>query len=218
MIPLLAAREMFLRYQTMVKKNNPQGLLVLHGYAATPLALWVDVLTAGEEWLTAPDYKTLTPEYFQSMLASTDQIGSVANFFPGGILMHYIQAQKSSTTLEEMCGLSFLHGESMWNGTEAMMPGLRMVWDTLDRFGVDQAVWTPYWRNPLSGGPEGVLVSSWKRGTRLLLVLFNPAQTERQIRFDALKSRRITDCLNNGNRVGEQITVPKRGFRLLLCE
>lgn len=73
----------------------------------------------------------------------------------------------------------------MWNGTEAMMPGLRMVWDTLDRFGVDQAVWTPYWRNPLSGGPEGVLVSSWKRGTRLLLVLFNPAQTERQIRFDA---------------------------------
>ena len=38
-IPLLAAREMFLRYQTMVKKNNPQGLLVLHGYAATPLAL-----------------------------------------------------------------------------------------------------------------------------------------------------------------------------------
>ena len=217
-IPLLAAREMFLRYQTMVKKNNPQGLLVLHGYAATPLALWVDVLTAGEEWLTAPDYKTLTPEYFQSMLASTDQIGSVANFFPGGILMHYIQAQKSSTTLEEMCGLSFLHGESMWNGTEAMMPGLRMVWDTLDRFGVDQAVWTPYWRNPLSGGPEGVLVSSWKRGTRLLLVLFNPAQTERQIRFDALKSRRITDCLNNGNRVGEQITVPKRGFRLLLCE
>ncbi len=215
-VPLLEAREMFLRYQTMVKSNDPGGLLVLHGYTCTPLALWVDVLTSGEEWLTAPDYASLTPEYFQSILMGTDQLGTVTSFFPGGILMHYMQAQKSSATLAEMCGLSFTHGESLWNGTEAMMPGMRMVWDALDRFGADQAVWTPYWRNPLSDGQDGILISSWERDSNLLLVVFNSAYTEREVRLDALSGRRITDCLDAGKETGTKLVLPARGFRLLL--
>ncbi len=158
-VPLLEAREMFLRYQNIVKKNNPDGILYLHGYSATPLSLWVDVITSGEEWLTAPDYTTLTPEYFQSILYATDALGTASNFFPGGILMHYIQAQKNKATLSEMCGLCFVHGESMWNGTEAMMPGLRMIWDVLDKFNIDNALWTPYWRNPDSPANSGILLS-----------------------------------------------------------
>ena len=40
-IPFLKTREMFLRFQKMVKENDPDGLLVLHGSSASP-SLYLD--------------------------------------------------------------------------------------------------------------------------------------------------------------------------------
>ena len=212
-VPLLEAREMFLRYQNIVKKNNPDGILYLHGYSATPLSLWVDVITSGEEWLTAPNYKTLTPEYFQSILYATDALGTASNFFPGGILMHYIQAQKNTATLSEMCGLSFVHGESMWNGTEAMMPGLRMVWDALDKFNIDNAEWVPYWRNPDSPADRKILISSWERDNEKLMILFNTSYQAETVILNNYSD--IQDTLDNDKNVPSQINMPPRTSRLL---
>ena len=212
-IPLLEAREMFLRYQTIVKRNNPEGIIYLHGYSATPLALWVDVITSGEGWLTAPDYSTLTPEYYQSIFCATDQLGTVSNFFPGGILMHYIQAQKNKSTLAEMCGLSFIHGEALWNGTSAMMPGLRMVWEVLDEFGVDGAEWIPYWRNPDSPEDSPVKISLWKKNGKVLLVCFNTSYKQETIHLKGYSS--IRDMLDGRRAYPSTIKIPARGFYLL---
>lgn len=215
-IPLLEAREMFLRYQTIVKGNHPKGIIYLHGYPATPLALWVDVITAGEEWLTAPDYSTLTPEYFQSIFYATNQIGTVTHFFPGGILMHYIQAQKNKATLAEMCGLTLIHGETMWNGTSAMMPGLRMVWEVMDKFCTEGAEFIPYWRNPELQADSPVLISRWKKNRKELLVCFNPSYRPAAFRLNGYSS--IRDTLNGNRSLPSEIKIPARGFYLLQAE
>ena len=212
-IPLLEAREMFLRFQTMVKRNNPDGILYLHGNPATPLALWMDVITTGEEWLTAPDYSTLTPEYYQTKIYGTRQLGTACHFFPGGILMHYIQAQKKRITQWELSGYCFIHGESMWNGTSAMMPGLRMVWDVLDAFDVDNAEWTPYWRNPYSEKDSPVLISSWKKGKKELLVCFNPLYKEAA--FTLNTKGQIKEVLETGKTLKPEIKIKSRGFMIL---
>jgi hypothetical protein len=217
-VPFLETREMFLRYQKLVKRNDPNGLLVLHGNAMSPISTWVDVITDGEVWITAPDYSTLTPEYFQATLASSEQLGTVSNFFPAFILLHYIQAQKSKVTLEEVCGMTFSHGESIWNGTEAMMPGLRMVWDILDQFGVGKAEWTPYWRNNLSAYPDGVIVSSWQRGNRKMLVVFNPAYKSQTLNLEKLAGCRIINQLTGKSWSKLKRNIAPRGFKLLLVE
>ncbi len=215
-IPFLNGREMFMRFQNLVKANDPEGLLVMHSSISTPMALWMDVTTMGEEWTTAPDYSTFALETFQLGNMGTRQLGTVSNFFPGLLLLHYLQAQISQVTLAEVCGITFLHGESMWNGVEEQLAGLRQVWDALAQFGVHEAdaEWIPYWRNPLSRYPDGIAVSSWKRGGAEMLVIFNPAYQAVPFTLPVHSNRNITDALT-GEVVSDSMQeLEARGFRL----
>ena len=167
---------MFLRYQKLVKENDPEGLLVMHTSLCTPLALWVDVITDGEGWTNAPNYSSLKPEFYQMVAMGTKATGTVCNFFPGLILTHYPQAAKCDVTLAEVCGMTFSHNESMWNGVQVQLAGLRMVWDVLVDFGAyeNDTEWVPYWRHPQSRYPDGVMISEWRREKQRLLLVFNP--------------------------------------------
>ncbi len=221
-IAFMEGREMFLRYQNLVKANDPEGLLVMHCATKTPIALWMDNITNGEEWTIAHDYSTLVPEFYQLANMGTAQLGTSVSFFPGLILTFYQQAAKSNVTLAEVCGLTFLHGESMWNGVPAQLAGLRLVWDAMDRFGVDKpdASWTPYWRNPASKYPnDGVAVSSYERDGKFLLVIFNVAYEEKSYDLGRWSGRVIRDTLNNYAEVpAKALKMPSRGFRLLQVE
>ena len=178
----------------------------------------MDAITDGEVWITAPNYSTLTPEYFQANFAVSEQLGVVSNFFPALILLHYQQALKSKIALSEVCGMTFSHGESMWNGTSAMLPGLRIVWDIIDQFGIAKAEWVPYWRNELSSYPDGIIVSSWQRQNRRLLVIFNPAYEPRILDLRKLKNCHMTDQITGKEWKNIQTTIEPRGFKLLLVE
>ena len=101
----------------------------------------------------------------------------------------------------------------MWNGTEAMMPGLRMIWDVLDKFNIDNALWTPYWRNPDSPANSGILLSSWETGNEKLLVLFNSSYQTENISLN--KYSQIQDTLDEYKNINPQISMKPRSFRLL---
>ena len=127
--------------------------------------------------------------------------------------MHYIQAQKNKATLAEMCGLTLVHGETMWNGTSAMMPGLRMIWEVMDEFCTEGAEWIPYWRNLDLPADSPVLISIWKKNNKELLACFNTSYQPATFRLKGYSS--IQDTLNGKRSKPSEIKIPARGFFLL---
>ena len=216
-IPFLAGREMFLNYQNIVKGNNPNGTVTMHQTALSPLVLWVDSATHGEAWTVAKDYSSLALEFYQSSFMCTKQLGTTVNFFPGLILTFYKQAHDASTTLAEVCGLTFVHGESMWNGVPAQIPGLMLVWNALDKFGIDsqETQWIPYWRNKWSEYPKGVAISSYKRGNQELLVIFNQHNKTQRLNPAIFKNRQVIDTITGKVLKQAPTEIKKRDFRLL---
>jgi hypothetical protein len=88
-----------------------------------------------------------------------------------------------------------------------------MVWDVLDGFAVDNALFVPYWRNRLSQETGRILVSSWERGNEKLLVLFNSSYQEEKIVLG--KYALILDTLDNNKSIAPEISMPPRSFKLL---
>ena len=78
--------------------------------------------------------------------------------------------------MEEVCGMSFIHGEAIHMGIDCMAASVRVILDALEDFGFDapDTRWTPYFRNPRSPYPDGVAVSTWEREGQILLAIFNP--------------------------------------------
>ncbi|NMA43539.1 MAG: hypothetical protein GX946_09190 [Oligosphaeraceae bacterium] len=219
-IRFLDGREMFLRYQKLVKENDPEGLLVMHTPLCTPLALWVDVITDGEGWTNAPNYSSLKPEFYQMVAMGTKATGTVCNFFPGLILTHYQQAAKCDVTLAEVCGLTFSHNESMWNGSQVQLAGLRMVWDVLVNFGAyeNNTEWVPYWRHPQSQYPGGVIISEWRRDKQRLLLVFNPYYEAQTCRLEIPQGYEITNALDKKPWTTRSAQIASRDFKLLLVQ
>ncbi len=215
-IPFLETREFFLRYQHLIKRNDPRAMLYLHGNPFTPLMTWMDVVTFGEEWSLVKDYSTLTPEYFQLAFTAAENLGVPINFFAPLTIHFYSNAKTSAVDMEESCGLAFVHGESVYPALEVELAGPRLVWDALaafDAYGAG-AEWIPYWRNPRSLYPEGVMVSSWKRPDGEMLAIFNPAYDTVELTpeiFAGLTD--IRDEIGTGN--GDLRHLKARGFLLL---
>lgn len=215
-IPFLECREMFLRYQNLVKSNDPNGLLLLHGNTVSPLCTWFDVVIFGEEWTTTSDYRTLTPELFQLSNMGTGQLGPVVSFFAGLLYSQYPTARESSVTQTEVFGLSLIHNEYPYNGNAIGLPGLQMLWRATEAFGTDSpdSEWIPYWRNPVSDYPGGVAVSSYRKPDgRELLVIFNPAYEEAE--YDLGRWTQVRNAMDGNREVkAERFRIEPRGFRL----
>ncbi len=213
-IPFLAIREQFLRMQKLVKDNNPDGLLLEHGSPLEWAMNWIDVNVFGEEWTTARDYSTLSPELFQAGYACTRQIGAAHSHFAGLIYLQYPGMRDGNVTQADILGLTLLHGDSVYTVNGCEIAGNMMVWDALDAFGVDRpdAEWIPYWRNPLSRYPEGAAVSSWKRGNAELIVVYNVAATPVAVELPA--DLALVNALD-GKPAANRFELPGRDFRLL---
>ena len=93
------------------------------------------------------------------------------------------------------------------------MPGLRMVWDALDKFNIDNAKWVPYWRNPDSPADRKILISSWERDNEKLMILFNTSYQAETVILNNYSD--IQDTLDNDKNVPSQINMPPRTSRLL---
>ncbi len=220
-IPVLETRELFLRMQALVKGNDPEGIVILHGRLMTPNTLWVDVNTTGEEWTRAKDYSSLSPEFYQLACMNTEKVGTVGVHFAGLIYKQYPQARSGNVTQAEIMGLALLHNDTLYSVNGIEIPGNKMVWDALATFGADKpgTVWTPYWRNPANEYPDGVAVSSYERDGKLLLVIFNVAYEEKSYDLGRWSGRVIRDTLNNYAEVSAKaLKMLSRGFRLLQVE
>jgi hypothetical protein len=216
-MPFLAVREQFLRMQKLVKEHDPDGLLLLHGGAASPLTAWVDVNVYGEEWTTAPNYATLSMGFFQLHYMNTRQLGTVNHHFAGLLYKQYPIFQRSGVIQEECWGMALLHGETLYTVNGVEIAGNMMVWQALDAFQADapDTAFIPYWRNELSAAQVAeVRISTYQREGRELLVVFNTAYGARPVR---LNGRTLTDALHGGNAAVEFELKP-RGFRLLVAE
>ena len=119
--------------------------------------------------------------------------------------------------MEDSCGVAFMHGESVFPATALELAGLRLVWDALEEFGIDDegTAWLPYWRNPRSRYPDGVIVSSWLRKDAELLAVFNPSYADAAelppSLFEGLSG--IHDEI--GTARGDLTRLKPRGFLLL---
>ncbi|MBT3291689.1 MAG: hypothetical protein HN380_30380, partial [Victivallales bacterium] len=188
-IPFLETREFVLRAQKLLKDNNPDSVIMLHGGASTPLALWCDATLKGEGWSTAPDYSGLSPELFQAEYMFTRSSGVASVHFAGLLYFQYPNFHRASTTQQEVWGMALLHDEAVWNANPVEIPGNMMVWKAVNEFGIDhpETTWTPYWRSRLSARQtKEVKISSYARARKRLLVVFNYAYEPRRVDLSGL--------------------------------
>ncbi len=179
--PLLAVREFYLRLQKVLKSNDPGGIVGMHAGVLEWSNHWIDINIHGEEWTTVFDYDTFTPELYQTLYGLQHAFGTMSQHFAGLIYKQYAAVQqKTKVTQEEIMGLCLVHGDTIFPSNGCEIHGNALVWNALDDFGADRddTEWIPYWRNPLSKYPAGVLVSSWKRDGKELLVIFNFSKKE----------------------------------------
>ncbi len=211
-LPFLAVREMFLKLQKAIKENDPDGIIVYHG--SNIATLWADIHLNGESWQYAPNYRTLTPEFFQMTMFTPRQTGSRGYFFPALIYRHVPGALRSDVSQEDVIGLSLIHDSHCWNTHSIEIYGNYITTKPLLDFNVDapDSKWLPYWRNPLSQYPKGpIAVSSWKRNNRELAILFNTSYKTAKI---DITGSNIKDKLSNNSIEGE-IKISSRGMRII---
>ncbi len=215
-LPFLEMREFFLRYQHLIKSRDPHAFLYLHGGSISPVALWQDMMLWGEEWSQAPDLSTLSPELYQALYMAKSATGVPLNLLVPHLVMWYQEAKTSGVTMEEAMGLAYIHGESVHVALTAHLPGQIPAWQALEDFGIEaeDCTFVPYFANTRNCYPENVAVSSYQRGNRELLLIFNPAYESKIIPekvFDGLSS--LQDEL--GNAMGDLETINSRGFRII---
>ena len=105
---------------------------------------------------------------FASQSGSLMNTGAMRSEFSGvnfGVNFQFLSITK---TYLEGCGIMLLHnGCTKVYGSNGMdrVRQASEIWNTLDSFGADDAVFTGYWQDscPVSAGSAGVLASAWTR-------------------------------------------------------
>ena len=182
-VPFLQFREFALMIQTGIKKNDIDGIFFYHG--VSPINLWTDAHQELEYWQFAPDYNTMNPEFLQLEMFDKRQSGSQPFVTNAICYRHVPGALRSKMPMLDSLGLFLLHDMHSYNTHALEIYGNYITTKPLIDFGVDDkgCEYIPYWRNPLSQypGKGSVAVSSYRKGSRELAVIFNLATEAAEI-------------------------------------
>ncbi|HZM03904.1 MAG TPA: glycoside hydrolase domain-containing protein, partial [Candidatus Saccharimonadales bacterium] len=163
--PILAARNLMRRLADTMHRHNENAILDVHmsSNLTLPTLAFCDSLWNGEQFeghTSAENFSVPLP-FFRSEFMG----------YAHGMDMEFLCYENRPFKLDEAIALAWLHGIEVrpYPGT---LSHITPIWRVMDRFGVVDAQWRPYWKEPVATSDNASLkVSGWtRRGKALLFV------------------------------------------------
>ena len=218
--PMLAARSLMRRMAETVRRHKPNAILDAHmsSNLTLPTLSFCDSLWNGEQFEAHT-----SAEKFQVPLHAfrTEFMG-----YAHGMDMEFLCYENRPFTFSEAMALAWVHGVEVRPYPKTLRY-VTPVWEAMERFGVVEARWQPYWAGSgASSENANVKVSAWVKKNRALLFVSH-LQREKEtvrVRLDAgrlgLKKKwQVSDALTNepitmnGNDV--ELAFEGMNFRML---
>jgi hypothetical protein len=226
-------REVVRRVREVFADRRPAFHLIIHMSAdvVIPALAFADSMLDGEQYQAVRDPKddylsVVPPDKWRAQ--NTGGPWGVFPFFLPEFTHGKNRADRLPT--ERLMGIMLAHGASpwpIWCKSEVIFD----AWKTLDKFGVVDAEFLPYWKpTGVTCDNKEVLVSVYRKPGKALLVVLNSGKDDASVglRVDAklpgLKqaaiARNATDgsSINRGDDGSIKLTIPGRVYRLVVLE
>ncbi len=175
--PIRGYREILRRVYALFRKMRPHPLLQVHMSANViiPMLSFTDTTLDGEQFRSVPlkaDYLDfLPPAKFRAEFLGRNW-GPLAYFLP-----EFKKSYQSHGTLNLAVYL-LLHDVNAWPIWSDAKEWNRF-YEALDAFGIAGAEYAPYWKiGPRVRAPAGVLVSAFRRPSKVLLAVMNTGEAQ----------------------------------------
>jgi len=231
-IPIRDMREIVRRVRAVFAEKRPRFHLIIHMSAdlVIPLLSFADSMLDGEQYRGDPtlgeDYLQVVPLDKWRVMANGDKWGVfpffLPEFAPG-------KNRRDPLPTERLMGIMLTHGASpwpIWCNSQAIFN----VWKILDKFGVVDAEFIPYWKpNGVTCDNREVIVSVYRKPGHAMLAVLNSGResTDVTLRLDASKLRlrqgfSAKDVVDDSPLTIQngvvRLTLPGRGYRLIVVE
>ncbi|MEO6436113.1 MAG: glycoside hydrolase domain-containing protein [Tepidisphaeraceae bacterium] len=161
--PMLAARKLMRRIADTVHRHKPGGMLDAHMSSnfTLPTLAFCDSVWNGEQF----ESHTVAEKFEVPLHAFRTEFMGYAH----GLDAQFLCYEDRPFTFDESIALAWLHGVEVRPYPKSLAK-VTPLWRAMDRFGVSDARWRPYWSSPVaSADSEAVQISAWTKGDKTLL-------------------------------------------------
>jgi hypothetical protein len=161
--PILATRSLMRRMAETVHRHKPDAILDAHMSSnfTLPTLAFCDSVWNGEQFESHT-----SGERFEVPLHAfrTEFMG-----YAHGLDAEFLCYENRPFTFDEAIALAWVHGVEVRPYPQSLSK-VTPIWRAMDRFGVADAHWRPYWADPVAtANSETVKVSAWTRDQKALL-------------------------------------------------
>ncbi len=181
--PILATRTMMRRLAETVHRHKPDAILDAHMSSnfTLPTLAFCDSVWNGEQFESHT-----SGEHFEVPLHAfrTEFMG-----YAHGLDAEFLCYENRPFTFDEAIALAWVHGVEVRPYPQSLQK-VTPIWRAMDRFGLADARWRPYWSEPVaSADSDAVKVSAWTKDRKALLFVSHlerkPAEVS--VRVDSKK-------------------------------
>lgn len=231
-VPMLGMREVVRRVREVFADRRPNFHLIIHMSAdvVMPMLAFADSMLDGEQYQgeRAPkdDYLSIVP--LDKWRA--ENTGGHWGVFPFFLPEFTGKARIEPLATERLAGIMLAHGASpwpIWCKTDVIFD----AWKTLDKFGVVDAEFVPYWRpNGVTVDNKEVLVSLYRKPGKTMLVVLNSGKDDASVALKVdtkqlglsptfvAKNAADGSVTNRGDDGTLKLKIPGRGYQLVAAE
>jgi hypothetical protein len=230
--PIRDCREIVRRVRELLLERRPDPHIIIHMSTSVtiPMLAFADSMLDGEQYQASTfdpkdDYLGIVP-LDKWRAENTGRQWGIAPFFLPELAG---KNRVEPLATQRLMGLMLAHDASpwpIWCRTQTVFD----VWKMVDRFGIADADFLPYWKpNGITTSAADVLVSAYRKPGSALLVVLNAGKADAELvlkvdpRALGLGSTVTARAGDDGPAVattadGLKLTVPGRGFRLVVLQ
>lgn len=161
--PVLAARRLMRRIADTVHRYKPDAILDAHMSSnfTLPTLAFCDSVWNGEQF----ESHSAGEKFEVSLHVFRAQFMGYAQ----GLDAEFLCYENRPFTFDEAIALAWVHGVEVRPYPQSLEK-VTPIWRAMDRFGVPEARWHPYWSSPVaSADSDAVRISGWTKGDKSLL-------------------------------------------------
>ena len=183
---IFAARELMKRFYTVTKQNDPANVMVCHmsSRLCIPVLSFCDAIVDGEQYGWSlkeafdAHYIPITPPDRVRAELMGRQWGLIPLFLP----CNRGPNRWNAALMRELLALMLPHGVRFW--LSGHRPTMLKVLDVVDGFGIDEAKFVPYWREPnwrRLADERKILVTAYVRKRGLMIIASNLSDERQEL-------------------------------------
>ncbi|HCU34678.1 MAG TPA: hypothetical protein DGT21_04290 [Armatimonadetes bacterium] len=187
-LPILGFRRLFMMVRNEFVKRGKDPYILIHAGMNPGVVSFIDAELDGEGTYGSDHTQMITLGEWRARLIGPHQFGVQQNYLPSfgyGMGPDVDRAEQEVIGTPRLLAMSLLHGTHIWQ-QYADAPAVYATWGVLDELDEPDVAFIPYWDWPELNhalNADGVYATGYNGTTRLILVLTNLSDTQREVEF-----------------------------------